>query len=251
MLSLHVKILHATAQKLYANNHPVDKLKETDMSFEHEAKTWSTRPVSVLVADDHSLIRDAMKMILSADRGFDTRVANDFDGAMSLIATDGPIDVLLLDLQMPGMDGLSSIERAIAAMPDGAVVLFSGHVEAVFLGQAIALGARGYIPKTLPVDAFSAALRLVATGQSFLPSDYFTGGGQMFAKSESTDRDGLSQQEISVLSKVSMGKTNKEIAWAMNLSEVTVKLQMRSVCTKLKAKNRTHASMIAKQMGLI
>lgn len=203
--------------------------------------------ISVLIADDHQLIRDALAILLLSQGRFTVTTVSSFDAALSELACKGRIDVVLLDVVMPGMRGLNSVEQTVKLNPGGAVVLFSGNVAADFIQQALDFGARGYIPKTLPLKSLATAIELIASGQVFVP---FILEAEP-ADPQQVDSDRLTQKELEVLRLVSDGLTNKEIAWRLGMAEVTIKMRMRSVCAKLAAKNRAHASMIGKEKGLI
>ena len=204
-----------------------------------------TKQLSILIGDDHELVRDAIAHMLRSEPDFLITVAKDATAVLHEIETAGSYEIILLDVNMPGMDGLSGVEDVIRANQDGAVVIFSGQVDDVFVWKAIELGAKGYIPKTLPIRALTSAIRVIASGQTFVPLN----------RRSETDADtpgyGLTDSEKSILRKLPKGMTNKEIARIEGFSEVIVKMHMRSICAKLKAKNRTHAAMIARQMSII
>lgn len=197
--------------------------------------------LTVLIADDHQLVRDAVAHYLDAESGARVSVAESLAEALAAMRAAGGFDLVLLDVAMPGMAGLVSVEQAVAANPRGAVVLFSGSVRRGIVTDAVARGARGFIPKSLPARALVHALRLVAEGRVYLPVSFMAG--------ETGDLPEplrhLTPQEGRVLRRLCEGKTNKEIAREMDLSEVTIKTHMRTLCAKLGAKNRTHAAMIA------
>ena len=203
--------------------------------------------VSVLIADDHDLVREALALTLAADSRFSVTTAHSYTATVAEISRLGRVDVLLLDIVMPGMNGLKSIEDFVKVNGDGAVVVFSGNISRDFITQALALGARGFIPKTLPLKSLSTAIHLIASGQIFVPF----GAPVPPSESEDIDTDRLTARELIVLAHVSDGLTNKEIAWRVGVAEVTVKMYMRSICMKLKAKNRAHAAIIAAQTGLL
>lgn len=209
--------------------------------------TETTSQISILLADDHDLVRDAVAQVVGARAEFGITLANTFGRMVELIEERGGFDVVLMDVAMPGVAGIGSVQAAVKANAEGAVVLFSGNVGPDFVMEALGVGAMGFIPKTLPLKSLAMAIQLVASGQVFVPMPYLNGG----ANAGEPGQPKLSPQEMRVLQGVAGGKTNKEIAWTMNLSEVTVKMHMRSVCSKLRANNRTHAAMIAKQSGIV
>lgn len=200
--------------------------------------------VSLLVADDHELLRDAVGQILILDGGFSVDVAGSLEETLEKIEMAGRFSVVLLDLQMPGMNGLGSLREVVRANANGAVALFTGNLTRDVVMNAFEAGARGYIPKTLPLRALPIALRLIASGVSYVPAWLAQGGRSLQAETPGFD---LLPEELQILEAVSDGRTNKEIAFAMGMTEGAIKMKMRSICMKLGAKNRTHAVVIARQ----
>ena len=203
--------------------------------------------ISVLIADDHHLVRDALVRALGADKRFSVTAADSYDAVLAEIRSHGKIDVVLLDIIMPGMHGLESVKEIVELNADGAVVVFSGNTALDFTTQALELGARGFIPKTLPLRSLAAAIHLIAMGQVFVPID--VGASDVQEKDDKLVR--LTPKELTILNFVSDGLTNKEIAWETGVVEVTVKMHMRSICIKLKAKNRAHAVTLASKLGFL
>ncbi|WP_323038320.1 response regulator transcription factor [Gemmobacter sp.] len=196
--------------------------------------------ISVLIADDHLLLRETLVHFLTREPGFQVTTAGTLAETLDRIATQGPFDVVLLDVVMPGMQGLPGVSEVVAANIGGAVVVMSGSVQRSFVEGAMQRGARGYVPKTLPARALAEAMRQVASGRSYLPVD-------LHADSNLALPPGLahlSPQEMRVLRFLCQGLSNKEIAREMDIGEVTVKTHMRAICTKLGARNRTQAALI-------
>lgn len=201
--------------------------------------------ISVLIADDHQLVRDALAQALVTDKRLNVTIAENYDAVLAQIVGLEKIDVILLDIVMPGMDGLKSVKEIVDLNAEGAVVVFSGITALDFANQALKLGARGFIPKTLPLSSLAAAIHLIAMGQVFVPIDVNIANS--LPKQNNLGR--LTPKELAILNFVSDGLTNKEIGWKTNAVEVTVKMHMRSICIKLGAKNRAHAVTLAYKLG--
>lgn len=207
-----------------------------------------TAPISVLIADDHKLLAETVQLFLEADGSFTVARAETLDETLAMIADGGSFQIVLLDLDMPGMAGLSGLERTIAANSDGRVVLFSGQARHEAALRALELGASGFIPKTLSPKTVAAALRFVAAGEIYFPSK----SGANAAEPEAPASDNqLSQRERQVLRGICNGSTNRDIADSLSLTEVTVKMYVRSLCAKLGAQNRTQAAIIALSTGIV
>jgi DNA-binding NarL/FixJ family response regulator len=201
----------------------------------------------VLVADDHDLLRDVLRSYLESEGGFAVELASDVAGALQCIAAQGPFDVTLLDFSMPGMNGYEGLNRVIAASDGKPVAILSGMAPAGAAERALAAGAAGYIPKTLPARSMVNAIRFMASGERYLPIALMRGGA---VDSGTQPFDGrLSPREGQVLKALCEGKANKEIARDLDLREPTVKLHVKLLCRKLGARNRTHAAMLAKDAG--
>jgi DNA-binding NarL/FixJ family response regulator len=186
-------------------------------------------------------VRDTVAHYLTREAGVSVELAESLPEALAVIAREGAFDIVLLDLLMPGMEGGDGVARAVAANAGGAVVLFSGALHRTTVDEALRAGVRGVVPKTLPARSLIHALRFVADGNIYLPISLMDKqNGALPDKLQS-----LSPQETRVLRKLCEGLSNKEIARRMDLSEVTIKTHMRAVCSKLGARNRTHAAMIA------
>lgn len=204
--------------------------------------------VDVLLCDDHVLVGDAVAQVLDGERDFRVTTCRNLPEALEALSRL-KYGIVLLDLLMPGMVGLPSIERVIAAAEGARVVLFSGNASADLTRKAVAAGAAGFIPKTMPIRSLPAALRLVDSGQIFMPVNAFDAPTMAAEQGDRSIR--LSTLHIDILRMVREGKTNKEIARAIANSETGVKMHLRSIFDKLQAKNRAHAVTIAAEHGLI
>lgn len=203
---------------------------------------------AVLIADDHVLLAEGVAIALSSgSRHFKSVIAGTLDETLKALKSAQRIDLVLLDIRMPGMIGLSSVEKVISAAAPGQVVLLSGNVDHAFVNAAIAKGARGLIPKTLPLKSLPSVIDFILSGQNFIPSESFD-----FTKGNSTSSSvDLTSRELQIVQLLSDGQTNKEIAMGFDVTEVTVKMHMRTICRKLNARNRAHVVLISKERGLI
>lgn len=200
--------------------------------------------ISLLIADDHQLVRDLVASHLCAQGGFVVTAAETLGAALDAIRVAQGFDAVLLDFAMPGVTGVASVAELIAANPAGRVALFSGLVRPETVAEAMACGAAGFIPKSTPATELASAIRRMVAGELYLPE-----GFRAVPDRERGDF-GLSPRERQVLRDLSAGLMNKEIASRLGLSEVTVKMHVRSICAKLKARNRTHAAILAAGMRL-
>ena len=196
--------------------------------------------VRILLADDHDLVRETIAAYLEAE-GFDTVVlARDVDQSLQLIAESGRFDLILVDYNMPGMDGLVGLSRLITANAPNAVALISGAITDEAASAALTMGAKGVVPKTLGSRVMVETVRSMVAGEVFVPTNL----------ARTSPETVLSSRELDVLRGICAGKSNKEIARDFGLQEVTVKLHVKTMSRKLQAKNRTHAAMIARDLKL-
>ncbi|WP_322896381.1 response regulator transcription factor [Yoonia sp. 67] len=200
--------------------------------------------ISILIADDHELIKDAVALALTQSDDFEVATTRTFSETEVYLGQHGSVDVVMLDLIMPGMNGVSSIGKIVNLNSNGAVVLFSGNAEPRLLQQSIEIGCAGLIPKSLPLKSLASALKFINSGQVFMPAE------AKFVTSHAKSIN-LSERDIFILRNVADGRTNKEIAWSLSVSEVTVKARMRLICSKLDATNRASAVINARSIGLI
>lgn len=198
----------------------------------------------ILLADDHDLVRETIGAFLSSD-GFEAvHGTGSLDEAILAYRSWGPFDIVLLDLNMPGMGGFDGLSRMIAVAGDVPVAIISGVAQPDKVQAAIAAGARGFLPKTMSAKSISAAIRFMAAGEIHMPYSLMQRGSD-------PDGFGLKPRERDVLRGLAEGLSNKEIAIKLDLQEVTVKLHIKTLSRKLNARNRTHAAMIARDNGLI
>jgi len=205
----------------------------------------------ILLADDHDMVRDGIKAYLEAtEAGVIVTTAADLDGALALAMGDGAFDVALLDLFMPGMNGLAGLDRFRAALPQLPLAVLSGTPCTPELVSALARVRASFIPKTLSGARLLSVLRMVTSGKTYAPND----GGTSAASPPDGEPAGphrpLTQRERDVLGHLVLGLSNKEIARQLSIEEVTVRLHLRGLYRKLDARNRTQAVRRAIDRGL-
>ena len=206
----------------------------------------ATPDLRVMVVDDHALVRDLVAAHISAGTTASVCVAGCLDEAIARMETEGPFDLVLLDLNMPGMKGVQTVARAIEANGGKPVAILSGNCSAEVAQQAIEAGAAGFVPKTLAAKSIIAAVKFMAEGEVYAPFRLMTAPAQ-----DAAQQAGLTGRERDVLKGLLEGKANKEIARDLELQEVTVKLHVKTLCRKLGAKNRTQAALLARDRDIV
>ncbi len=203
----------------------------------------------VLLADDHDLVRETLAAFLLSEGFAEVRAVPDLAAALAEISRSSPFDLVLLDYQMPGMNGLDGLSLAQAAVRAAGhatpIAIISGTTSRDLAEAALGAGAAGFVPKTLASRAMVAAVQAMALGEVFAPLSLL-----MQEPPVAEALAALTRREVDVLRGICEGKSNKEIARDLNLQEVTVKLHVKTLSRKLGAKNRTHAAMIARNSGI-
>lgn len=204
--------------------------------------------MKVLLADDHDLVRDAIGALLCSDApGLELIMVNDFPEALAAARNTSDFDAIVLDLRMPGMKGLSGAKTMVTTFPEIPVILMSGSANKADVQAAFKLGVKGFVPKTLAGKSLINALRLVIGGETYIPAEFITATPNEVENSITTS---LTERESEVLAQLRQGNSNKEIAYALDIAETTVKLHLRSISEKLQARNRTDIVVRAIEVGL-
>lgn len=218
--------------------------------------------MQILVADDHKLVRDGLKPFLQ-ELAPDVEIldASNMDEALAVADKTDKLGLVLLDLMMPGMDGLKGLELLRAKCADVPVVIVSGFSSREHVIAAVQAGAAGFIPKTVSGTAMVNALRLVLSGEKYLPSSTFfdAPNNQMSMPMPAAPKpvgvpppfDKLSRREGEILALLVEGRTNKEIAICLDLQEITIKVHLRNVYRKIGAANRAQAVRISMSSGWV
>lgn len=208
---------------------------------------WSNSQLKlrVLLADDHTLIAEAVGTVLEESGGFTVDIVETYHAALNAMSKSMPYDIVMLDLRMPGVVGLDSLSRAVEAANGAKIALFTANAERHVVKRALEIGVNGVIPKNLALNSLESVLRLINSGQTFLPPSF------VVEPDIDNNRADLTEKELLVLKQAAEGMTNKHIARDLGVSETTIKMHMRAVCKKLGAKNRAHAAVIARNTSLI
>ncbi len=196
----------------------------------------------VLIVDDHTLIADMLELFLR-QLGDTVRVskATTVPQALAQAAAADDLSLALLDLHMPDMDGLAGLRLLRQERPDLPVVIMSGDATLEAAHQAMDAGASGFIPKTSGGQAILHALRLVLAGERYLPPDLQDGGSASSSGQDSKPGVALSPREREVLFQLTAGRSNKEIARALDIEVVTVTLHLSRIYRKFGVATRTQA----------
>jgi len=205
--------------------------------------------MKILHADDHPMFREGLRFFLQL-LGTQVTVleAGNLRAALDKLALEWPVDLLLLDLQMPGMsevEGFLAIRRAYPTLP---VVIVSGVNDPQIIRTLLDGGARGYIPKFTGSEQLMDALRRVLNGEIYVPDAVFLPQSQPAGNGESAP---LTSRQLQILPLLAEGMPNKRIADALGLTEGTVKQHLKDLFRRLNANNRTQAVREARRLGLL
>jgi DNA-binding NarL/FixJ family response regulator len=198
----------------------------------------------LLIVEDHPLFRAALVGVIGVEfPDAEMLQATSIDGALDVIAERDGFDLIMLDLSMPGTKGLLGAYRVRAAAPRSALVIVSAHDDPRIVGNAIALGISGYIPKSTPKAELARMLRGILDGAVCLPTRFRDkAAGRRADVQELLQRLGqFTAQQLRVLDMICRGLQNKHIAYELNISVTTVKVHVSEILRKLGVRSRTEA----------
>lgn len=206
---------------------------------------------TILIADDHPLFRAAMRQALVDIVGDSILEVASFSEAYEAVEENDEIELVFLDLNMPGNEGLTGLTELRTQFPSVLVVIVSAEEDPTLIRRAIDLGASGYIPKSTPLPQIADAVNKVLDGEQWLPGNINDAISQLENQQDKAFADKLAQltpHQFKVLKMMADGLLNKQIAYELDISESTVKQHVSAVLRKLEVINRTKAGVLFKQM---
>jgi len=209
--------------------------------------------IRLLIADDHLIVRQGLRLILETEDGFEL-VGEASDGAEAVqLAGELRPDVILMDLRMPGMDGLTAIEQLAEKQPEIAIVILTTLNEDDLMVRGLRAGAKGFLLKDTDRETLFDSIRAAARGETLLKPDVMS---RLLAQTRTqsgsnhpSENVDLTEREMEVLQAAAQGKTSKEIAFALGISERTVKAHLGSIYQKLGVDSRAAAIATAAGRG--
>jgi DNA-binding NarL/FixJ family response regulator len=205
----------------------------------------ATRPIRLLIVDDHPLLREGVTAVLEDEAGVEV-VAQATNGREAIDAFEKHRpDITLMDLQMPEMNGIDAITEIRSRWPNARIVVLTTYKGDVSALRALRAGAVGYLLKDQLTTDLMETIRTVDAGGRRIPPEIAE------ALAARLGEDALSEREIQVLRSVAQGNSNKRVALELGISEETVKAHMKSIAEKLNANDRTHAVTIALRRGIL
>jgi DNA-binding NarL/FixJ family response regulator len=207
--------------------------------------------VKILLADDHALFRDGLRLVLSGvDSDLRIVEATDYPQALAIAGAEKNLDLALVDLSMPGMDRFSGLSALCDRLGDVPVVVVSANESNEDVRQALGCGASGYIPKALDSEVIRSALKRVLAGGTYLPPS-MVGWEKDAPLVKIPPPPRLTPRQRDVLGFIAQGFSNKKIATELKLAEGTVKLHVAALLKTLGVNNRTEAVFTATAQGLV
>lgn len=201
--------------------------------------------IRVILADDHPVVRDGLAAIVNRQPDMEV-VAEAVDGeeAVSFYEQHHP-DVMVLDLRMPKRDGVSVVQHVLELHPDARLLIITTYDGDEDIFRCLSQGAKGYLLKDAPRQEILSAIRAVSQGRPYTSSSIATKALQRMAKPS------LTQRELDVLQLLAEGRSNKDIARRLSITEGTAKTHVKAILTKLDAISRTEAVAVAHKRGMV
>lgn len=206
--------------------------------------------IRILLVEDQTLMRQGLRTILNLEPGMQViGEASDGENGMRMALELRP-DIILMDVQMPHMNGVDATAAICAAWPDARVIILTTFDRDDYVFQGIRAGAMGYLLKDTPAENLVATINRVYAGEPFIQPEIASRALRELVRPQASPLEPLTEREREVLMLLAQGATNKEIAERLVLTEGTVKNHVSSLLGKLQAENRTQAADIARRYGL-
>lgn len=207
--------------------------------------------MKILIADDHALFREGLRHVLEdLTESLMVLEAVDCQHAIQYAKENPDLDLVLLDLQMPGDDGFTALEFVTSHLPATPVVILSASDRQSDMQRSLDMGAMGFIPKNTSGSIMLSALNLVLSGGVYIPPSMINDGYHLHSTEGQQNTAGLTPRQLEVLALVVEGNANKEIAQRLNLAEATVKMHVTAILKCLGVNNRTKAARAVEQIGI-
>lgn len=208
--------------------------------------------MKILIADDHALFRDGLAMRLEEIVPNAVILqASSYSQVFKILQNESQIDVLILDVEMQDMPWLESLKQIHALAPKMKIIVVSASEDSRTIRTILGTGVKGYIPKRSEVKVFNNALKLIIEGGSYVPPNLFENAPLNALSGRNIGIKTLTTRQSQVLDLIAQGKSNKQIAYDMGVSESTVKLHINALLRSLHVNNRTQAVITAQKIGLI
>ena len=206
--------------------------------------------MKILHADDHSLFREGLGFFLRLlDASVTSLEAGNLQATLDKLALESPVELLLLDLEMPGMNGLEGFHTIRRRYPDLRIAIVSGVTDTRVIRELLDGGARGYIPKFAGSEQLMGALRRVLKGEIYVPDGLFAAALQGVANDDKSSP--LTSRQHEILPLLAEGMPNKQIASTLSVTEGTIKQHLKDLFRRLGVRNRTQAVKEARRLGLL
>lgn len=210
--------------------------------------------MKVLIADEQSLFRDGLTLRLKEiNQNIDILQSSSLTETLQILSAEPNTDILILDIDLAGFSAEETIKNIQNISPSAKIIAISSSEDAHNIKNILSLGAKGYIPKRSDSNILSGALKLILDGGTYIPPVMLK--TDSISKSTSPTlpplKKNLTNRQSQVLDLIAQGKSNKQIAYDMGVSEATVKLHINALLRSLKVNNRTQAVITAQKMGLI
>lgn len=211
-----------------------------------------SQSTTIIIADDHPLFRGALRQsVASIMPGARVMEASGMDDLNATLSQERDVDLILLDLTMPGVQGFSGLMSLRAQYPELPVVIVSATEEPTVIRRAMDFGASGFIPKSIDIDSIGGAIQAVLAGDTWTPPDVDLSATEDAETADLVRRLGtLTPQQVRVLTMLSEGLLNKQIAYELGVSEATVKAHVSAILDKLGVDSRTQAVIAASKIGV-